>query len=274
MSYTRLTPDQQYRIEAWTLEGIGPAEQARRLGLPVSRIECTRRKLLRGGQAPKKPRQPWRYWTTKETDQLIDLVEQGYSYAQIAKRLKRTETSVKLRAKRIGVRVTTTNATMSCRDVASHLGIPCSKAVSGWIRRGWLKARDAGKAPRILWRITWDDLTAFLENPAHWVAWRGDRIPDLALREWALELRAGEERLLSQSDVARRYHVTIEAVGQWIYKGWLPSVRYGNRRVPASALDGWIAPIDRKAPMGQHWPADGFEPVCRAAGAVFYRRAA
>lgn len=247
MSAVRLTPDQQALVEAWTCLGIGPAEQPRRLGLPASRIARTRRKLLRSGQASHTPRQPWRYWTARETDQLINLVEQGYGYAAIAKRLRRTETAVVQRAKRIGVQITTTNATLSALDVAAHLGIPCSKVVSGWIRRGWLKARGAGTPPRVLWRITWEDLTAFLENEAYWIAWRPDRIPDLALREWAQELRAKEERLLSQSDVARRYHVTVKAVGQWIDKGWLPAVRYGNRRVPASALDGFVPPCMRTA---------------------------
>lgn len=271
---TKITLAQQTLVEVWTAEGIGPAEQARRLELPVSRIAATRRKLMRAGLSPCTPRQPWKYWSAKETDKLIQLIEQGTSYPTIAKRLKRTETSIRLRCKRIGCLTTTTRATMSARAVADQLGISCSKVLSGWIRRGWLRGVNAGAHGRTLWRITWEDLTTFLENPAYWVAWRPDRIPEPALREWAQELRANEEPLLTQSQIAARFHVGRETVKQWIDKSWLPSVRYGNRRIPASALDGWVVPIDRKAPMSQEWPSDGWASVGSARGAVFTRRAA
>jgi excisionase family DNA binding protein len=273
MSHSQLSPDQRAVVEARTRAGIGPSAIAQELGLLPSNIEGTRRKLIRAGLAPSRPRPPFRRWDSKETDQLINLVEQGFPYAQIARKLKRTETSIRLRCKRIGVLVTTTNATMSARDVATQLGVACSKTVSGWIRRGWLRARDAGHK-RPLWRITWDDLTAFLENPDHWLAWEPDRIPDLALREWTQELRANEPRYLSHSEIAGRLGVGRDTVGQWIDKGWLPAVRYGNRYVPEAAIDGFVVPIDRNAPMNQDWPKDGWHPIGRAPGARFMRRPA
>jgi excisionase family DNA binding protein len=273
MSHCRLDAKQQAQIADLAIAGVMPADIARQLGLRVSQIANTRRKLIASGQIATQPRQPWKSWSAKETDKLIQLIEQGMSYAMIAKKLKRTETSIRLQSKRIGVRITTTKATMSARDVAAQLGVKCSKTVSRWIRLGWLKASDAG-AKRPLWRVNWDDLTVFLENPAYWVAWQPSRIPDLALREWAEELRAHEERLLTQSEIARQFKVGRDTVKQWISKGWLPSVRYGNHVVPASALDGWIVPIDRKVPMNQDWPSSGFETVGRAPGAVFTRRAA
>lgn len=278
MVKTRLTTEQQALVEAWTLEGITPAEQAKRLGLPVSRICATRRRVLRGGQAPKTPRQPWQTWTARDVDRLISLVEQGCSYSQIARRMKRTEVSIKLKCKRLGIRITTTNATMSARDVAEQLGIPCSKTVSRWIRRGWLKAKDAGTPPRVLWRISWDDLTRFLENPAYWVAWHPERIPDLALREWAQELRAGEERLLTHTEVAKRVGVGRDTVGDWLYKGELPYVRNGNsnRLVPESALADFVPPCERKYKIFRDpdWPTDGWQLIRREAGITLYRRAA
>lgn len=274
MSKTRLTPEQQALVETWTRGGITPAEQARRLGLPVTRIAATRKRVLHEGQAPKTPRQPWRTWSTKEIDQLINLVEQGYSYEQIARRMKRTEVSIKLKAKRLGIHITTTNATLSARDVAAQLGIGCGKTVSLWIRRGWLKAKNAGAPPRVLWRISWEDLTSFMENPAHWVAWRPERIPDLALREWAQELRANEERLLTHTEVATRVGVGRNTVGTWLYEGELPYVRYGNRFVPESALDDFVPPCERKAYRDPDWPTDGWRLVARGQGITLYRRAA
>lgn len=252
-------------------QGIGPSVIACELGLKPSQIENTRRKLIRAGLAPRRPRPPHKAWSTKETDKLISLIEQGVHYATIAKRMKRTEVSIRLRCKRIGVLLTTTNATMSARDVAAHLGVRCSKTISNWIRRGWLKATNANDRGRTLWRITWEDLTTFLENAAYWVAWRPDRIPDLALREWAQELRANEEPLLGHAEIAARFGVGRDTIGNWLDKGWLPSTRYGNRRIPQSALDDWIVPIERAVPMNQEWPNVPPSVVGRVGSVTFYR---
>lgn len=269
-NHSTLTPAQTALVEEWTRAGIGQAEQSRRLELPVSRIMSTRRKILASGQAPARARPAWRTWSGKEIDQLINLVEQGRSYPQIARTLKRTQTSITLKCKRLDIRITTTCATMSARDAAEALGIPCSKTIAAWIRRGWLQARDAGTG-RVLWRITWEDLTAFLENPTYWVAWRPDRIPDLALREWAQELRAGEEPLLEHTAIAQRLGVGRDTIGNWLDRGYLPIVRYGNRRVPASAIEGFVPPCDRQIPMSDHGPREGKVPIGHIGGVTFYR---
>lgn len=271
---SRLSPAQQAHIEARAAQGIGPSIIARELGLKPSQIENTRRKLIRAGLAPKRPRPPHKYWSAKETDKLIQLVEQGIHYAEIGRRLKRTEVSIRLRCKRVGVLLTTTNATMSARDAAARLGVRCSKTISSWIRRGWLKATNANAGGRAFWRITWEDLTTFLETPAYWIAWSPDRIPDLALREWTQELRANETPLITQTDIAERFHVGRETVAQWIDKGWLPSVRYNNRRVPLPALDDWVVPCERRVPMNQAWPSAPPVVVGRVGSVTFYRYAA
>lgn len=274
MSRCRLTPEQRARITTLAEQGIGPSVIARELGLKPSQIENTRRRLIRAGRAPMRPRPPHKRWTAKETDRLIDLIEQGVAYIEIAHRFKRTETSIRLRCKRIGVLTTTTRATMSARNAAAALGVACSKTITTWIRRGWLIARNAGAHGRTLWRIAWEDLTTFLENPAYWIAWRPDRIPDLALREWAQELRTNETPLITQSVIAERFHVCRETVAQWIDKGWLPSVRYNNRKVPETALDGWVVPCERAAPIDPHWPREGWHTIGRTSDAVFRRCAA
>jgi hypothetical protein len=154
--------------------------------------------------------------------------------------------------------------------------VACPKIVSRWIKRGWLKARNGGSLAKPLYRIQWEDLTTFLECPDYWIAWQPERITDLALREWAQELRVGQPRLLSQREVARRYHVSVDAVGQWIDKGWLKAERYGNRRVPESALEGFVPPCmrDRRtAPVAPgRWPRCGWQRL--AADPRFRRRAA
>lgn len=275
MSYVcRLTPAEQQRVITLAAAGSGPAAIARSLGLPVSRIANTYARAVRDGHAPKRQRTPWRPWTPADEDQIIRLVEHGLSYDAIARKLKRTRAAIILKAKRLGTRITTTNATMSAWDVARQLGIPCAKVVTAWIRRGWLQASNAGEPSRPLWRITWDDLSAFLEHEAHWIAWRPERIPDLALREWALELRAHEERMLTHAEVARRYGVSPHTVGTWIDKGWLRAVRYGNRFIPESALSGWVTPCDRdRRARPMCWPQIPWR-VVGTVGGVTFRKAA
>lgn len=257
-------------IAALAGQNLGPTAIARHLGLPCSSILGTYRRLQREGVIPRSRPPRGATWSKKDTEKLRDLIEQGFDYQTIARRLKRTRVAVVIKAKRMGTRITTTNATMSARDVAAALGVKCSKTVSKWIRRGWLKARNAGRPERPLWRITWEDLTAFMETPDYWIAWDPARIPDLALREWAQELREGSERYLTHTEIARRYQVDRDTVGQWIDKGWLPALRYGNRRVPASAVEGFVPPCWGGAPVPVQARGER-RIVGRVGGATFYR---
>lgn len=191
-------------------------------------------------------REKARPWTTADVDRLLRLVEEGHGYDVIARRLGRTRVAVEVRCKRIGACVTTTPATLSARATSRALGLPCSKTVVYWIGLGWLPARNAGRADRPLWRITWENLTAMLERRETWMAWDPARIADLALREWAKELReATGGRWLSIGEVAERYCVDGRAVNVWIHKGWLPATRYGNWWVWSGDLEGWVAPCER-----------------------------
>lgn len=252
------------QICALEAEGLPIPQQAARLGIKHTTYVGVRQRLVRAGLIAARGRKRGPEWTDAEKDKLICLVEAGYGYDTIARRLKRTRTAVILKAKRLGVRVTTTPATLAARDVAALLGKGCSKSVSGWITHGWLKARNAGTPQKPLWRIDWEALTDFLANPAYWSTWEPARITDACLREWAQELRANEPRLLTQQEVARRYHVTTEAVAQWLDKGWMPFVRAGrqNRLIPETALAGWVIPSERPGELPPpHWPKEGWQEL-------------
>jgi excisionase family DNA binding protein len=84
-----------------------------------------------------------------------------------------------------------------------------------------------------------------MERPEHWMAWDAERVTGEALREWARELRRGKPRWLTPGEVAERYGVTFEAVGQWVAKGWIPATRYGNWWVSEADLEGWVVPCER-----------------------------
>lgn len=267
-----LTDDERQQILGLAQQGISLTAIARRLGRPKTNLMATYRRYQRAGLIPTARSVKGPPWTARQVNDLLNLIESGYSYEHIARRLKRSVNAIIIKAKRLGVRITTTNATMSARVVANTLGLRCSKIVTRWIRLGWLHARDAG-AKRPLWRISWDDLTAFMENPDYWIAWKPECISDLALREWAMEVRSGAERYLTHAEVARHYCVGRDTVGQWIDKGWLRALRYGNRFVPASALATFRPPCHgwQRPPDG--WPAR-FVLIGRTPEAQFYKAAA
>lgn len=189
-----------------------------------------------------------RDWTHEEIDRLVTMLDAGHDYSHCARQMRRSEVAIRVKVKRIRKAMTKRPTVLTARQVADLMGVPCSKTVVRWIKQGWLKARSAISNARTIWRITWDDLMAFLERPEGWISWHLERVVDEALREHALAVRQGEDFLLSQADVARRYHVGVETVGQWLDKGWLPAMRYGtrgNRMIPESALSGWVPPCER-----------------------------
>lgn len=189
-------------------------------------------------------RLPERRWTRRQ-DELLDRgLERGISLAQIAAQVKRTAVAVKVRCKRRGISIRAYRP-MSARQVARRLGIPDSdgKTVVRWIERGLLKghasAVGAGRGLRHV--VTEEALFEFMANERTWPAWRVDRIPDPALREWAAELRAGT-RFLRVGEVAERLFVNIGTVWDWVTYGHLRSIQWGNHWIRESDLAGFVPP--------------------------------
>lgn len=197
-----------------------------------------------------------RDWTHEDVDRLVSLLDAGFDYDYCARQLRRTRTAIVVKTKRVRCKMTKRPTVLTARQIADAMGVPCSKIVTRWIAQGWLNARAANSHGRVIWRIVWDDLMAFLERPEAWISWSPARIIDETLRERAYELRQNEDRLLSQGDVAARYCVHVHTVSQWLDKGWLPFRRYGargNRMIPESTLVGWVPPCMRsKAGIPKH----------------------
>lgn len=171
------------------------------------------------------------------------MLDQGWSDATIGRRLGRTAVAVHIRVKRLGLESRTAR-TLNARKVAALLGVSCSKTVSRWVERGWLRGRrQMHRGPNRQWLFSEDALLEFMRDPRTWPAWSPGLIADACLREWAEEVR--RERYLSVGEVAQRYSVGAGTVGSWLDNGLLPSIRYGNRWVPESALRGFVAPCER-----------------------------
>ncbi|HMP42441.1 MAG TPA: hypothetical protein PKA05_18830, partial [Roseiflexaceae bacterium] len=226
--------------------GLTIRQQADLFGLKQSTYTGRRYRLISDGFLPKRG-QRGKDWSPMDEDRLLSLVDQGYGYDDIALRLKRTRLAIILKCRRLQVSITTTNATLSARDIAVLLGKKCGKSVTRWIRLRWLRARNAapkGSAP--LWRIQWDDLLEFMERREHWMAWEADAVTDACLREWSQELRAAAGgRWLRPGEVARQLHVDHRAVNKWIATGIIRAARYGNWWIWSRDLDGFVVPCER-----------------------------
>ncbi|MGL4620521.1 MAG: hypothetical protein ACRCZS_15895 [Chroococcidiopsis sp.] len=88
-------------------------------------------------------RQTYRRWTTDETA-LLERYLDRLPLTLAAKRLNRTEESVRAKAKKLGYGVQTTLDCYSMRYLASTLQVDLN-AVRWWIQRGYLKAKPNGK---------------------------------------------------------------------------------------------------------------------------------
>jgi hypothetical protein len=188
-----------------------------------------------------------RRWTPNEVSRLENLIERNHSYTSVARRLKRSVSSVRNKAKERGC-TPLRNGAFGAQQVQRLLGVKQYRTIDRWIRRGWIHARNvAATSGLTIWRIHEEDLMRFLENRAYWMAWEPDRITDPSLRHWAHELRDGQPRWLLQSEVAVRYHVSVYAVSWWLRRGQLQGYRVGNNRmIWESDLDGFVPPCMRE----------------------------
>lgn len=185
-----------------------------------------------------------RFWTPPRLWRLAEMLENGYSDAEIGAHFGVSAEAVNIARKRYDI-ACRSRQKLTASAAARLLGIE-SRTVVRWVRHGWLRAqRGPDWGPHRRWMIDRGDLTDFLENPAYWHCWEPSRIPDATgLRWWATEMRAGE-RFLTLSAVAERYSVQPATVGGWIDRGFLPAVRNGNRLIRAVDLEGFVPPGQR-----------------------------
>lgn len=85
----------------------------------------------------------YRRWSEEETAVLEQCLDR-LSIKAIARRLKRSELSVKVKAVRLGYSTQTTLDRYSMRYLAIQLGVDLN-SVRWWIQRGYLKAKPNGK---------------------------------------------------------------------------------------------------------------------------------
>lgn len=243
-----MSPELITRIIDLDRAGVTLREQAAVLGMTEARVSHARRKLIAlGAIRPRLSYPQRRFWTRREQATLETMIDAGYGYAAIARRLKRSECSIRLRCKQHRLSVLRGDATLSAAGFARLIGV-LEGRVSYWIAQGIVPARDAGSGVNRLWRITWEDALAWVEARANWPRYDVTRVPDPALREHLTELQANAGGAwLDVPTIARRYHVGVHAVRRWLRLGILPHTQVGNAwYVWSGDLDGFVIPSERR----------------------------
>lgn len=169
------------------------AEIARALSVPTWRV-----KRWAGDLALAIPIDKGREWTPAEVAFLEQHVARR-STKWIAKRLGRTHTAVIVKLKRLEISIRAARENYSASLLSQCFGIDIH-VVTGWIRRGWIRARRReterlpvqGGDP---WEITHDAVRDFVQR--HPTAYRLDKVDQV----WFLDLvfggRQGETECLA-----------------------------------------------------------------------------
>lgn len=180
-------------------------------------------------------------WTRQRRFQLICLIDEGKSEAEIAELLGTTPTAVRLARKRYHIDPVRAHS-LSATDVMRIMGTSDAKVVTKWISRGYLEGRRIRKmGPYANWQIRRDAIYAFLEDEQTWHLWQTGRIADPMVRRYAEKVR-GDVRFLTPGEVAERMCVAINTVNQWIHKGYLPARRWGNWWIDERDLERFELP--------------------------------
>ena len=183
MSATWWTEEQ----DAALLDGRRRGEMFRAIGESVGRSAASamhRYRILQRGA-------PRHRWGNGEDARLIALLEDHVSWDDIATAMGVTKSACQVRARALGISFRTANG-YDQRAICRIMGV-AHQALARWVRRGLLRVHPTTqRRGRGCFRfVELDDLAEFLADEGHWHHWEPERITDLAIREWATELRQG-----------------------------------------------------------------------------------
>lgn len=146
--------------------------------------------------------------------------------------MKRTLTAVTNRAKRLKLHSTHDHqSVLHANDVARAMGIPSAKTVAYWIECDLLKAtkRVRNRTKAILWRIQYEDLVKFVNDPTTWMLWRVEDIQDDHLL-WHIERCRNKStwRWLSTPEAAEQIGMSKSFVRKRIMDETVPAIVRGG----------------------------------------------
>lgn len=217
--HTPWQPEEEAVLRSALAEGRNLRLVALKLGRTLIAVRGKAKRISR-------PRRH-RPWTAERTSQLAALVECHTPWPEIARIIGHAEGYLKSRASMLGISQRHANG-YTVSAVARMLAVD-SHAVDRWARLGWLRARRTRVryGHGVLVVVRHEDLIAYLEDERYWPAWEPGRIRDSALREWALELRAGVE-YLTATQAAPLLFITPLGLQKAIREGRYPGVKVNN----------------------------------------------
>ncbi len=154
-------------------------------------------------------------WSQIEKDKFTSMVEEHFSYDQIAIDMRRPLKSVKSHQVLLGIGQKSVGGTYFLEDIARIFGRTW-QVVQRWIDSGELKAIQHG--PRSPVYIDHDNVLEFVSNEKCWLDWTVDGITDDTIRDWAREKR-GDIEYYTTSRLGELIGLTGEAVWKRINKG-------------------------------------------------------
>lgn len=165
-------------------------------------------------------------WGANEWRKLRRMFYQGKSIPDIARALGRPRGTVKLYAYRTGLRATKRSG-WTPKQVAKQLAVS-EVTVIRWCYRGVFPEACQAHSAHDTWRITHDDLWAWLEDKRSWMVWQPQTLPDGAWREHFTYLRCewftpeDAGKLLGYSAdgicwLRRQGRLTGERVGRYLW---------------------------------------------------------
>lgn len=146
-------------------------EIARRLSRPGDIVteKAVKRRAYFLGLARKNDnkRKPW----TPEEDALLEDLVRRYSLQEVARRLRRSLNSVKVRAVRLGLNVRAGREWYTKSDVCAILGVDGKwlqrRIESGALKATWHHGHEPKQGGSAAWRITPEDLREYIRTYAH-----------------------------------------------------------------------------------------------------------
>lgn len=213
-------------------------------------------------------------WSDADTQALREMVGDGLTRAQMARRLKRTPGAIEahMHVLRLSWRK---GSRYTLNRVATLMGVD-SHAVTWWRDQGWLKVHRSKvrMGSYCMGFVEHDDLAVFVEDERYWHLWKPERITDSVWREWATELRGGI-RFLTTAEAGELLCMTHQAVNKAIHEGRLRGVKHGpNWRIRADHLILLTRSRLPKRPVTgyereyirQHWDETSAAHIARALG--------
>lgn len=250
MMKTVWTEQDDRRLIRLSKQFVPVQEIAAQLGKTYGQVLTRRSRMKADGRLTRLGYAGHRQWTARDDLELRSMFEEGKRFSTIATQLKRSRQAVLLRLQRLGISLRIDRRMLTAAEAGAIMGKD-PKTIALWIKAGWLKGRRNSGKRGSCYRIDPLELWEFVEVWECHMGWDPERITDPDLREHALAIRTTATRWLRPSEVGDRYGVLHSTVNDWIDKGLLMGIKWGNWWIPEDALVGFVPPCQISRKQGE-----------------------